>query len=916
MTEEKKMQLVDWLDDLCVRFIVNLPQEELQAPERICFQIEEAQWFYEDFIRPLDPSLPSLALADFSSRILKHCPLTSGYSDELHQQAFRNFMNYKTRVPVRGALMLNEDMDKILLVKGWKKNATWSFPRGKINKDEDDLVCAIREVWEETGYDIEKAGLVPTDRNVHSIDVTMREQNLKMFVFRGVPLDTSFETQTRKEIGKIGWFPLKDLPTFNNKKRSTNPIIGEADTISPNKLYMVAPFLQPLKKWITQQKKLDAGRPSHLAAVPDHLQHVPSDAPEESDREFQPSAPQHLSNTEDELMRLLLPQQPPPVQPQKDSLFIESLPANGLQADALLAMLRGSSSALAPPQTSAMLPQTPMDQILEPPLEPRSPHVNHVQHTPRVMRQPPPSFPLSPNSQHIQDATRSMNQLGLNGPQILPHPGYAPFSSQPPPFIQEQQLPGFPQRPVQGGQPHPSQFSGPLHMMPSLQPQGHGAIAHGPAAPKASQLPAPSLNNHTMSLLNAFKAPSLQQQQQRQHQQQMYVQAQMQQSHAQNASPHMAHMKPLQAASSGNGPSQPGAHPQHNMPDQTSQAALPRSTHQNSLLDMFRSPTAAKAAPAVHSSASLPDQGHLRSASLQATQPAQSPQAAVASPLSEAPKQRSATMAMMTRTLPKAKVPDSPKSKIQHKGGEPNPGMFPAKHALRQAQLHSVGDMVPEGQLKMAGHEASKPPMTILSRPGSMAGSAAGATPPPHVASSPRKGRTSKMPDQNAGPNFTILQRPSPTKLADTSKSHSIKSPPPPHNEGVNKPFQPQLLRRPKAEGSMSPLPAGQTASPAQGGGDQRNTLLALFAKSEHGRGRSIDASRGIPGPPSSGSASPLPSDPAAFRSRIASNASAVSNGDGLKSPSTPVEAKGFLLDYLNGVVKGEHYRGAKRPQL
>ena len=38
--------LVDWLDDLCVRFIVNLPHEELQSVERICFQIEEALRFH------------------------------------------------------------------------------------------------------------------------------------------------------------------------------------------------------------------------------------------------------------------------------------------------------------------------------------------------------------------------------------------------------------------------------------------------------------------------------------------------------------------------------------------------------------------------------------------------------------------------------------------------------------------------------------------------------------------------------------------------------------------------------------------------------------------------------------------------------------------------------------------------------
>ena len=33
-----------------------------------------------------------------------------------------------------------------LLVKGWKVGASWSFPRGKRNKDEEDHTCAVREV--------------------------------------------------------------------------------------------------------------------------------------------------------------------------------------------------------------------------------------------------------------------------------------------------------------------------------------------------------------------------------------------------------------------------------------------------------------------------------------------------------------------------------------------------------------------------------------------------------------------------------------------------------------------------------------------------------------------------------------------------------------------------------------------------
>jgi mRNA-decapping enzyme subunit 2 len=37
------------MDELLCRFIINLPQEEL-TPERVFFHIQEAHWYYSDFL--------------------------------------------------------------------------------------------------------------------------------------------------------------------------------------------------------------------------------------------------------------------------------------------------------------------------------------------------------------------------------------------------------------------------------------------------------------------------------------------------------------------------------------------------------------------------------------------------------------------------------------------------------------------------------------------------------------------------------------------------------------------------------------------------------------------------------------------------------------------------------------------------
>lgn len=407
-----------------MRFIINLPQEELESVERICFQVEEAQWYYEDFIRPLDPDLPSLNLRNFCLRIFQHCPLLSEFSPDHHATAFEEFLAYKTRVPVRGAIMLNDEMDEVVLVKGWKKNANWSFPRGKINKDESDLDCAVREVYEETGYDIEAAGLVGPPETTKYIDVAIQHQHVRLYVFRGVPPNTLFEARTRKEISKIEWWKLSDLPTFKKKKQQQEGR-GEDLASNANRFYMVAPFLVPLKKWISQQRKSEKPKDT------DELQTNDNEA-EEVQTESNGREGVKAASTPDDMERLLAGLRQPARAPVTSNMKISCIMASAEEASlhlkqllqvptgsrgegraqrapappaepasqsseakrasTLLALLKGGSSTQKRPA-----PQTPMEQITDPPSAPKSPKPHHAL-PPRVSTLPPPPvFPLSPD---------------------------------------------------------------------------------------------------------------------------------------------------------------------------------------------------------------------------------------------------------------------------------------------------------------------------------------------------------------------------------------------------------------------------------------------------------------------------------------------------------------------------------------
>lgn len=538
------------LDDLCVRFIINLPQDDLSSVERICFAVEEAQWYYEDFIRPLDPSLPSMSLRTFCIRIFAHCPLLSSFSQGDHMQAFEQFLQYKLRIPVRGAIMLNEAMDSVLLVKGWKKGANWSFPRGKINKDEDDLICAIREVYEETGYDLDAAGLVPADRNVKYIDLTIRDQDLRLYVFRGVPMDTHFEPKTRKEISKIQWWRISDLPSFHKKGHQQQ---AEA-AINANKFYMVAPFIKSVRKWAIEQKHKDSARTSnnhYLSAGMSHDEFMT-----EEDQGAESNVPETSSgvpniNLLETALRTALKIQPPTQGLQLDALNAIQSPARD-SGQELLALLQGRTRPTNAVPQSNLPHQTPQDHISsQPPIQtnphhqPPRPSVFHnfppapvfppnlrtepTNYPPQAARNPlsnlppPPAFPpqlqgshsqLNSNHQaHYHPFNAHTFQQAQMQSERRPEPmTNNPHSHQHQHLVHPQPLPPQVQRTVFTGGP----MQAPTVPQPPQQPMAPSLAsttsqipnplnAHSGIPLSLPKQPPPKLNDHSLALLNAFK---------------------------------------------------------------------------------------------------------------------------------------------------------------------------------------------------------------------------------------------------------------------------------------------------------------------------------------------------------------------------------------------------------------------------
>lgn len=235
---------IEVLDDLCSRFIINVPEVERKDVVRICFQIEQAHWFYIDFYSKKDnfqKSRKLVNLKEFAAIVFKHVPFLHPFAERV-DQVIDEWKEYKFCVPTYGAILLSEDYTSVLLVQSFSSKSSWGFPKGKINLTESPWQCAIREVKEETGFDIQEH-MDPSDY----LEAVINDQTVRLYIIPGISTDQQFVPKTRNEIKSVRWFPLADLPA--TKKEAVTKLKTSTGTVS---LFMVTPFVRKLREWIAE----------------------------------------------------------------------------------------------------------------------------------------------------------------------------------------------------------------------------------------------------------------------------------------------------------------------------------------------------------------------------------------------------------------------------------------------------------------------------------------------------------------------------------------------------------------------------------------------------------------------------------------------------------------------------------------
>ncbi|KAF2077406.1 hypothetical protein CYY_001255 [Polysphondylium violaceum] len=243
-TTNESEELLDILNSLADTFIT----ETYSSFEDLFMSIEEAYWYYIDIHLIQNPRLPKPDLQNFAELILKNnerlLPLHEALlNTSTYASMIKKFEVFKRLIPRYGAIILNKDMKKIVLVK--EQWWGWGFPKGKGKEGETETASAAREVFEEIGFDISK--FIKKDAFIQKESHGVIK---KFFIAVGVDEFTDFETHTRYEISRIKWHNIEDIPLYHSR--------------SSHQFAAIITYMKPLMAWIENKRKESGLEPIHF----------------------------------------------------------------------------------------------------------------------------------------------------------------------------------------------------------------------------------------------------------------------------------------------------------------------------------------------------------------------------------------------------------------------------------------------------------------------------------------------------------------------------------------------------------------------------------------------------------------------------------------------------------------------------
>lgn len=180
---------------------------------RVFFTIQDMHWYFIDYHKEFS----NLTLIKFAKLLCENVECVKFLKGDI-EDLYDEFKSCLKKIPVAGAIMIDDKLKKICMVVGVDQNK-YGIPKGKICTGETDYECAEREVLEECSLKISNY----STKNAPFIQVKSNQHIFTAFIIVGIPSDFKFKPDVRREIRLVTWINLCLLPYNNDFEDGVSP---------------------------------------------------------------------------------------------------------------------------------------------------------------------------------------------------------------------------------------------------------------------------------------------------------------------------------------------------------------------------------------------------------------------------------------------------------------------------------------------------------------------------------------------------------------------------------------------------------------------------------------------------------------------------------------------------------------------
>ncbi|KAK2705086.1 hypothetical protein QYM36_017208 [Artemia franciscana] len=226
---------------LLEKYIFSMPEKDTKNLNKVCQQIQLVNWALFDSPNKEDYSphmtwLRKLKYKEFMRYVFNKVEFLRKDITNV-DTIYNEWQKYCRLIPTYGCILVNKRYDKVLLVKVFGSNSGWSFPKGKIEENESELECAVREVFEETGYRCNRRR-IDLNRYIDLGKQNSYSRYCKLFIVYDVNEEFNFKPKSKYEITDIKWHSISEI--FNK--------------IDAKQFRLVQPYMDRLLSKVKSQK--------------------------------------------------------------------------------------------------------------------------------------------------------------------------------------------------------------------------------------------------------------------------------------------------------------------------------------------------------------------------------------------------------------------------------------------------------------------------------------------------------------------------------------------------------------------------------------------------------------------------------------------------------------------------------------